>query len=343
MGRLDQKAEDRMTGRDIIRRVIRFDRPERIGLALPDPYPNDLVGAGPALPPEERGVPWHEVGAGRWEMVDEWGNTWGRLEGISKGEVIRPALPDWAALDRLRWPAYDDPGVYRAARAAFARDAARFRIGGLPGFPFNIARKMRRMEQFLVDVLSDRPLADDLMARIETVLAAMIRRYGEIGADAVMFAEDWGCQDRLLVHPDLWREIFAPGFHRLCAVARESGLAVFMHSCGCIIDIIEDLIAAGVSVLQLDQPELMGIDRLADPFAGRVTFWCPVDIQRTLQTRDPRRIAAPAEHMIRRFGASGGGFIAGYYGSNEAIGLDPKWQDVACRTFVDKGRYPRAA
>ncbi len=41
--------------------------------------------------------------------------------------------------------------------------------------------------------------------------------------------------------------------------------------------------------------------------------------------------------MIERLGAGGGGFIAGYYPSNEAIGLEPKWQDVACRAFVKHG------
>lgn len=328
-----------MTGREIIDRVIHFRNPERIGMSLPDPYPHDLTGAGPELPPEKRGVPWHEVGGGRWEMVDEWGNTWGRLEGITKGEVIRPAIKDWAELDGIAWPDYGNPEYYRRAREVFANESARYRLGWLPGFPFSVARYMRRMEQFLMDIVAEREQADELLGRVEAILAAMIRRYGELGADAVMFCEDWGCQDRLLIHPDQWRDVFGPGFQRLCSVARDSGLAVFMHSCGYIIDIIEDLIEAGIAALQLDQPELMGIDRLADRFGGRVTFWCPVDIQRTLQSRDEAKIAASAERMIRRFGGRGGGFIAGYYGANEAIGLDPKWQDIACRTFVEKGTH----
>jgi hypothetical protein len=41
--------------------------------------------------------------------------------------------------------------------------------------------------------------------------------------------------------------------------------------------------------------------------------------------------------MIAKFGANGGGFIAGYYGSNEGIGLDPAVQDIACRAFVKYG------
>jgi hypothetical protein len=111
-----------------------------------------------------------------------------------------------------------------------------------------------------------------------------------------------------------------------------------MHSCGKITAIIPDLIAAGIDLLQFDQPTLHGIDVLAQ-FKGRITFWCPVDIQKTLQSDDEAAIAAEAEEMIAKLGGPDGGFIAGYYGDNVAIGLDPHWQDVACRAFMRAGDY----
>ncbi len=149
-----------------------------------------------------------------------------------------------------------------------------------------------------------------------------------------MFAEDWGMQDRLLIDPILWREMFKDDFRALCGRAHDHGMHVLMHSCGYIYDIIGDLCEVGIDCLQLDQPQLSGIDRLADNFGGRMSFWCPVDIQQTLQSRDEKRIAEEARCLIERLGCYGGGFIAGYYGSNEALGLDPKYQDVACRAFV---------
>ena len=113
-----------------------------------------------------------------------------------------------------------------------------------------------------------------------------------------------------------------------------------MHSCGCIYEIIGDLIDAGINVLQLDQPQLMGVERLADEFAGRVTFWCPVDIQNTLQTKDAAKIEADARLMVERFGCNGrGGFIAGMYPSNESIGLEPKWQQIAADAFAKYGGW----
>jgi len=323
-------------GQEIVRRTLTFEQPERIAMSLPAPYPNDFCGAGPRDDPEHPGGRWAQVADARWERTDEWGNTWARIEGATQGEVARGVLEDWDRLDEIELPDYDLPARYEAVREAFAAGADRFRLGWLPGFPFSIARKMRRLDNFLVDVLAEPDRTRRLLGMVEEQLHHAIRRLAAAGADGVMFCEDWGTQDRLLVSPRVWRDMFGPGFGRLCATARECGVFVLMHSCGCIREVMDDLIAAGIACFQFDQPDLYGIGALARDFGGRVTFWCPVDIQATLQTRDPARIEASAREMIERLGA-GGGFIAGYYGSNEALGLDPKYQDAACRAFVRCG------
>ncbi|MHC4507220.1 MAG: hypothetical protein ACYTFI_28435 [Planctomycetota bacterium] len=49
--------------------------------------------------------------------------------------------------------------------------------------------------------------------------------------------------------------------------------------------------------------------------------------------------------MLDRLWKGRGGFVAGYYGDNESIGLDPKWQDAACEEFAAcgvSGRYAEA-
>lgn len=326
-----------MTSREIVLKTLTFAHPERIAMGLPAPYPNDFCGAGPSEDPAHPETDWIEAKPGRWERTDEWGNTWARIEGFSKGEVCGGALEDWDRLDEIELPDYDLPERYERARETFAAHPDMFRLGHIQGFPFNIARKMRRLDNFLVDVLIEPDRTERLLGMVEEQIGHAIRRLGEAGADGVMFPEDWGTQEQLLVRPELWHRMFKPGFQRLCRTAHQAGVYVFMHSCGYIYEAMEGLIEAGIDLFQFDQPQLYGVDQLADEFGGRVTFWCPVDIQKTLQTRDAELIEADARKMIERLGAKGGGFIAGYYGSNEAIGLDPRWQDIACRAFVKHG------
>ncbi len=331
-----------MNSREIVTRAIEFRNPKRIPATFPPPYWHDLFGASVDYPEDERSH-WRKVSAARWERVDEWGNTWARLDDTSKGEVVKGALQSLDDVESFPLPDLGNPAYYERARLAFAKDAGdRFRVGGLPGFAFNIARKLRKLEQYLIDLALDPERITILNRRVDDLLEQMILQYARIGTDAVMLTEDWGTQKGLMINPEMWRQMFKPGFARLCKVAHDKGLKVFMHSCGKMTAIIPDLIEAGIDVLQFDQPRIHGLDTLAQ-WSGQVTFWCPVDIQTTLQTKDPALIEADAQEMIAKLGNKGGGFIAGYYSDNASIGLDPKIQDIACRAFMKYGWYKLGA
>ena len=328
-----------MTSREIIQRVVRFERPERIGLTFSSGRVNDVVSAsakrkGYASPEEVRIEGNMEV------YEDEWGNTWHRVKGMSRGGEVRDAvLRDWRDLDGIELPDYKDPTRYEPAREVFSERPDKYHLGGLPGFPFSIMRYMRKMEVFLQDVLIHREEVEELQRRVVSVVKDAVRGMADAGADAVFFCEDWGTQERLLVRPALWRSLFKPGFQDILDEASRCGVGVWMHSCGCINDIIEDLIEVGMKVLQFDQPALHGIDHLADRFGGRVTFWCPVDIQKTLQTGDREKIRAEARQLCEKLGGAGGGFIAKNYGDLHGIGVDPEWDQWAYEAFLEFGGY----
>ena len=63
-----------------------------------------------------------------------------------------------------------------------------------------------------------------------------IERMAELGCDGIMFYDDWGLQDRLMVRRELIVEFFMPGYRRNWQRAHELGLDVWMHSCGMIVD-----------------------------------------------------------------------------------------------------------
>jgi len=327
-----------VTPKEIVRRTLEFDRPERLARCLPEPWGRDFAHVGVDM--SGLGTDWEQMDETRWERRDEWGNTWARIDDVSKGEVARGALADIRDADSLPLPPLGDPARYGGAAKAAADNADQFVLGDLPGFTFNIARKMRRIDHYLMDLHLHREAIEVLHDRIDAVLAAMIGHYARAGVDGVMTCEDWGTQLGLMVHPDLWREIFKPRFRRLCGVAREHGLKVLLHSCGKITDIIPDLIEVGVNALQFDQQEVHGIDRLAE-HAGRVTYWCPVDIQSALQTGDEAVIRSWARELVEKLWCRGrGGFIAGFYSGESAIGAKPEWQRWASDEFVKVGVQP---
>ncbi len=322
-----------MTSREIVRRTLDCEGPERVARSFAE---SDFTWVGCRVKTHATG--WQEVGGGRWERTDEWGNTWARIDPTSKGEVVRGVLDDLEAMDSYEFPDYSAPADYADVRERREALPDAWLMGGVPGFAFNIARKMRRLDQYLMDLVLESDCMHALHDRIDVMVADMIRNYAAAGVDAIMFCEDWGTQDRTLISPEMWREEFFPRFEALCGLAHDAGIRVFMHSCGKIEAIVPGLMEAGVDLLQFDQPDLHGIDTLAAHQArGQITFWCPVDIQRTLQTCDEQVIRARAREMLDKLWCGRGGFVAGYYGDNASIGLEPAVQGWACDEFTRSG------
>ncbi len=132
--------------------------------------------------------------------------------------------------------------------------------------------------------------------------------------------DDWGLQERLLIHPDAWREIWKPHYARVYKAAHEAGTLTFLHSCGYVMDILEDIIEAGLDVIQLDQQENIGLENLGRRFGGRITFWCPVDIQTVMCNGSEKQIREYCRMLVETLGRKEGGFIPKWYGDPKGAG-----------------------
>ena len=324
----------RMIPRDVILANIEFRCEERIGLNFSSEEEgrvDDFVGAECAHPFEpER---WVE---GNVEYsTDMWGNTWHRIVDMSSGgEVHKPVLEDWGSLDDLELPDLDNPAYYEEARRLGASDTDRFRVGWM-GWTFSICRYMRKMEVYFMDLCEARDRIDVLHDRVTTLLGGQVDRYGEAGLDAVMFCEDLGVQDRLLIGPPTWREIFRPLYERLTGRAHAHGMKVIQHSCGYNWDLVDDLCEAGIDCLQFDQPAVYDQPALAAKLRGHgVGLFSPCDIQKVLPTGDRELIEREARRLVETFR---GGFIAKNYPDLHGIGVRPEWDRWAYDEFLRAG------
>jgi hypothetical protein len=293
---------------------------------------NDLTGAGiqHSLPTRK----WVE-GAVEYS-TDIWGNTWFRLEAMSKGgEIFKPVLENWNDLDRLQLPDLDNPAYYQAARDVGASDTDRFRVGWLPGWPFAICRYMRKMEIYFVDLVTERERIDILHDRVTTLLEGVIDRFGEAHMDAVMFCEDLGTQDRVLIGPRMWLDIFRPLYERLTSRAHAHGMKVIQHSCGYNWELVDPLCEAGIDCLQFDQPAVYDQPALAATLRRHhVGLFSPCDIQKVLPTGNRAFIEAETRRLAETFR---GGLIAKNYPDLHGIGVLPEWDQWAYAAFVEAG------
>jgi hypothetical protein len=151
--------------------------------------------------------------------------------------------------------------------------------------------------------------------------------------------DEWGLQERLIMRPQLIEEFYMPQYRENWALANELGMDVWLHSCGCIIDVLPAFADAGLNVIQQDQQENMGLERLDAAVGGRLAFWCPVDIQKTMVEGTVEDIRAYVRRMIATVGAHRGGLISMAYTMPEAVQHTPEKTAAMCAAFREYGWY----
>ncbi|GMQ59310.1 hypothetical protein AN1V17_37070 [Vallitalea sediminicola] len=333
-----------MNSRQIIKDVIEFNSPKRIGLDFNKPHQDDIECISVTKLKNhlyEDQMEWdyyedvlREVPDFKGEVRrNPYGNIYGRFEEKTSGECIKGVLQGgWEYLNSYKLPQYDESYEDEVKRL-MNKNKDKYLLGILPIAVFSTIRDLRKIDNLLMDVILEKDNVIRLLSKIEELILNLINKAGILGFDGVIIYDDWGTQTALLINPVLWREVFKPIYARIVEAVHNQGMHLFIHSCGYVYDIIEDFIEIGVDVLQFDQPELVGIKKLSAKFGGRVTFWSPVDIQKVMATGDKEYIQNNARDMVTCFGGYGGGFIAKDYPTWEDIDVKEEWAQWAREVF----------
>jgi uroporphyrinogen decarboxylase len=306
-----------MTSRDLVRKALTFDRPERVPRQAwvlpwaeqqhPDAvaqlraeFPDDLVAA-PGLYRTPLPVVGERYAKGSY--VDEWGCRFENIHGGVIGIVREPLIRRWSDLERFQTPDCS-LAVDREAVNRFCASTDRFVLAGTLVRPFERLCFLRTMEQALVDLLTRPPGFLDLLDRLRTHYLAEVEAWSATAVDGIVIMDDWGAQDRMMVSPAAWRELFKPIYREYCDIARQAGKFVFMHSDGWILDILPDLIEVGVQAIN-SQVWCMGAPALAR-FRGRITFWGEIDRQVVLPFGSLDEVRRAVCEVRRHLYANGG-------------------------------------
>jgi len=312
-----------MNSRELVSRTIRFQGAERLPFDLPHPYGTDFCEMSLSPSPDNRPR----------SGVDEWGAVWENIGGMKLGQVKEYPLKDWSDINRLHIPDIQDPKRWSFLEGA--REMARDKF--LLGSGISIYERVHFIRG-LENTWSDIHQAPEQLGQLIDILVEMnliaVKRYAAAGFDGFIFCDDWGLQDKLMISPSAWRKIWKPRYARIYQAAHTAGLFTFLHSCGYIVAILDDLIEIGLDVIHMDQQENMGLELLGQRFGGRLTFFSPVDIQKTMVYGTLEDIKRYCRDMNRLLGRSEGGFIPRWYSDPIGAGHRPEAIEAMCTEFV---------
>jgi hypothetical protein len=323
--------EDSVSSYDLVRKTIEFENPERLPLRFDALGTSDIhfLGLNQFRPYE----------SSHWKTAtDEWGCVWARSEVNNMGQVKGHPLADPGMIDRYCWPDPDSPSFYSGMEQMLSDSGGKYVLSGIFMLLFERIHSLRGFENTMVDLLERPNLVKRIAEHVEAfairVIGNLAGRFGN-AIHGFTFTDDWGTERNLLIHPDVWREVFKPRYKSIFETIHGEGWHVWMHSCGKINDIIEDLIEIGLDVINVQQPRVLGIEEIGRRFKGRICFETLCDIQKTLPLGSENDIRLEAGELIRRWAADNGGFIVADYGDGEAIGVEPEKKRLMLEVFLE--------
>jgi uroporphyrinogen-III decarboxylase len=173
------------------------------------------------------------------------------------------------------------------------------------------------LDDWLCMLMVDKSAANDMMARSTDAALERTKLFFQAAGKYIevwgVASDDAGTQRGGLIAPELFGEMIAPHYKKLCDwIHANTHWKTFLHSCGSIHDYIGAWIEAGIDILNPVQISAANMDpaRLMKDFGGRIVFWgggCETQKRLPLGTTDD--IRCHVRENIRIFGAGSGGFV----------------------------------
>ena len=264
-----------MNQRENLLAAVRFETPDTIPMVFHinnaswQHYPQDvlqeLMAEHPLLfpnftPSREQIVPdFSPVQRKDQPYTDPWGCTWHTLENGITGAVTEHPLADWAAFENYQTPDPDKtdgltPIDWQSVSQQISQSHAQGELvqtGLRHGHTFLQLCDIRGYESLMFDMADDEPRLWKLIQMLEDFNLALVEKYIQLGAEWVSYPEDLGMQIGPMISPRHFRKYIKPSYQRLMRPALDAGCIVHMHSDGDIRLLVDDMVASGVQVVNL--------------------------------------------------------------------------------------------
>jgi uroporphyrinogen decarboxylase len=224
-------------------------------------------------------------------------------------------LRDAQSLSDLEcYPVEDTSGwdVSRLRARVDERHAEGKLAGAHLGHMYETAWQVRGYEQFLIDMVERPAWAECLLERLmeRNLLAATA--YAEAGVDLILCGDDVANQNALMFAPKLWRGMIHSRWQRVWETIKSIHPAcrIWYHSDGNIAQIVGELVAAGVDILNPLQPECLDIDRIHRRYGHQLTFDGCIGTQSTMPFGTPTEVRRRVKQVIDNYGREGGLIIS---------------------------------
>jgi uroporphyrinogen decarboxylase len=217
-------------------------------------------------------------------------------------------------IEAYAWPDLGEAYRYEevAAKTKTYQERGYAVCGELYQTIFETAWLMRGMQTFLTDFHLEPEIAHAICRRITEIRVQQARRFAHAGVDIIRLGDDIVTQQGRMMSREIYQEFIQPGVKQIVAAAKEVNpeVLVFMHCCGRVEPVIDDLLETGIDVLNPLQPECNDLGRIKAQYGDRLSFWGGIGVQSVMPHGTPEEVRQAVRDTAATLGTGGGLLLA---------------------------------
>ncbi len=186
-------------------------------------------------------------------------------------------------------------------------------VGGIGNGVFEISEDLVGLEYLPFMQVDDPELYTDLYKRIGdllcTIWSGFLKRYSHAFV-ACRFGDDLGFKTSLLTNPVTLRQHVFPSYERVIDLVHGAGLPFLLHSCGCIFEVMDDILELGIDAKHSNEDAIAPFDRWIKDYGRQIGLLGGFDMG-FLCTQSPDDIYAAVREQGKQFRAAALGYALG--------------------------------
>ena len=215
-------------------------------------------------------------------------------------------IETWADFERYPWPTLEGMDFSRFEYLNEHLPEGMGLIVCHGGGPFEHLSQVMSLEKLSLALYDDPDLVEAIADRIGELMRGFYEHLLDLDNVVVLFqGDDMGFRSSTLVAPRVLRKHILPWHKRFAAMAHAKGLPYFLHSCGNLRDIMEDLITdVGIDGKHSFEDAIMPAERFQAQYGDRIAVLGGVDVN-TLAASSPDQVRRRTRELVRICGEQG--------------------------------------
>lgn len=211
--------------------------------------------------------------------------------------------------ERYQWPRPEDVSYARLEEAGRVLPEG-MRVIGQYGDIFTWVWESMGFERFAMAIYEEPELIEMLFEKVGGIVYNLFENmvdFEHVGA--IWYSDDLAYTGGMMIAPDFFRDYLFPWVKKIGGLAKKRNIPFLYHSDGVLWDVMDDLIACGVTSLHPIEPKSMEILEVKQRAGGKLSVVGNIEVD-LLARGTPEQIEEEVKDRLRRV-APGGGYCLG--------------------------------